>query len=282
MNKLQYDSFYKFLVSVGIILITAPIIGIYYYFTGTYDIIITQEEFSQLSEFSLQSLNNRMAISKIISIFFPWICFFLIVFGISCVIYGCIKWHKIQTDLDEQTHLDTVMKRLNAEKLTPSEVAESKINEVFEDSEISSGESNVLPSRKQAIIRGFQIEDMFFKYISKKLHKDYDIQQNIRVGDKEYDIVAISKRNGTDYVFEIKAWNNSITNSLYRHTLQRLKIAAENYGQLSNRKYIAKLVIVSQPQYIKEFREHFDRILNNPKNNFDCEVEYYTEEQLSK
>lgn len=282
MNKLQYDSFYKFLVSVGIILITAPIIGIYYYFTGTDDILITQEEFAQLSEFSLQSLNNRMAISRIISSIFPWFCFLLMAFGIFCVIYGCIKWHKIQTDLDEQTHLDTVMKRLNAEKLTPSEVAESKINEAFEDGEISSSESNVLPSRKQAIIRGFQIEDMFFKYISKKLHKNYDIQQNIRVGDKEYDIVAISKRNGTDYVFEIKAWNNSITHSLYRNTLQRLKIAAENYGQLSNRKYIAKLVIVSQPQYIEEFKEHFGRILNNPKNNFDCDIEYYTEEQLSK
>ncbi len=45
MDKLQYDSFYKFLVSIGAILIATPVIGIYQLFTGSYDIIISEQEY---------------------------------------------------------------------------------------------------------------------------------------------------------------------------------------------------------------------------------------------
>jgi hypothetical protein len=42
MDKLQYDSLYKFLVSIGAILIVAPIIGVFYLLTGSYDILISE------------------------------------------------------------------------------------------------------------------------------------------------------------------------------------------------------------------------------------------------
>lgn len=283
MNKLQYDSFYKFLVSVGIILITAPIIGIYYYFTGTNDILITQEEFAQLSEYSLQSLNNRMTISKIISSIFPWFCFVLMAFGILCVIYGCYKWHKIQADLDEQTHLDTVMKRINAQKLTPSEVAERTVNEIIEDNENSSDTPPYTPSRHQeAIMRSFKIEKLFFNYIYKKQHKLYDVQQNIRVGSFEYDVIAVSKTTNTDYIYEIKVWNNLVTKAYNLRTLQQLKNATQNYLTTTKRNCITKLIIVTQQNYVNEFKKYFDRVDTNLDSGYEIEIEYYTEEQLSK
>lgn len=282
MNKLQYDSFYKFLVSVGIILITAPIIGIYYYFTGTNDILITQEEFAQLSEYSLQSLNNRMTISKIISSIFPWFCFVLMFFGILCVIYGCYKWHKIQADLDEQTHLDTVMKRINAQKLTPSEVAERTVNEVLEDTKESSDTITFAASKhREAILRSFKIEELFFNYTCKKLHKLYDVQRNIRVGSLDYDVIAVSKTTNTDYIYEIKAWNSPIP-AAYSRTLRTLKEATQNYLITTKRNCITKLIIVARADNIDEFRKRFERI--DTKLDDGCEIitEFYTEEQLSK
>ena len=30
MDKLQYDSFYKFMVSAGVVLVAAPLVGLYY------------------------------------------------------------------------------------------------------------------------------------------------------------------------------------------------------------------------------------------------------------
>lgn len=50
MDKLQYDSFYKFIVSVGIVLIVAPLFCLHYLVSGSYDIIMTQEEANNLSD----------------------------------------------------------------------------------------------------------------------------------------------------------------------------------------------------------------------------------------
>ena len=50
MDKLQYDSFYKFIVSIGIVLIVAPLFCLHYLVSGSYDIIMTQEEANNLSE----------------------------------------------------------------------------------------------------------------------------------------------------------------------------------------------------------------------------------------
>ena len=36
MDKLQYDSFYKFIVSVGIVLIVAPLFCLHYLVSGEY------------------------------------------------------------------------------------------------------------------------------------------------------------------------------------------------------------------------------------------------------
>lgn len=284
MNKLQYDSFYKFIVSVGIILITAPILGIYYYFTGSNDILITRQEFSELSDFSLQALNNRMTISRIISIIFPCICFILIALGLVCIIYGCIKWHKIQADLDEQTHLDTFMKRINAQQLTPTEIAERTINEVIEDNNDSSSSTSVISHQQQeAIMRGFRMEKLYYDYLYRHQRKFYDIKQNIRVGSKEYDIVAVSKLTNTDYLYEIKAWN-SLNPQAIHHQITSQKIISKmeedslNYIKVTKRNCIYKLVIITSKKYVNETNMLVSKILNN---SYEFEIECYSEDQLS-
>lgn len=60
MDKLQYDSFYKFIVSVGIVLIVAPLFCLHYLVSGSYDIIMTQEEANNLSEISSDFLSIKI------------------------------------------------------------------------------------------------------------------------------------------------------------------------------------------------------------------------------
>ena len=51
MDKLQYDSFYKFLVSLGIVLITLPIFVLLYILNADY-ILISQNDYNNLSAIS--------------------------------------------------------------------------------------------------------------------------------------------------------------------------------------------------------------------------------------
>ena len=58
MDKLQYDSFHKFMVSLGIILITLPIVA-YIFLIKSEPIILSQNDFNTLSTFSLKNISEK-------------------------------------------------------------------------------------------------------------------------------------------------------------------------------------------------------------------------------
>ena len=129
MDKLQYDSFYKFLVSLGIILIAAPVLCLYFVVNNQEQLLISQNEYEALSEASLFLLQEREKILGTIYNVLPWVLPILFACGIFCLIYGGFKWKTIQDEIDEQTHLKTVEQRTNVEKMSLPEVVEKAISE---------------------------------------------------------------------------------------------------------------------------------------------------------
>lgn len=57
MDKLQYDSFYKFLVSLGIVLITLPGLAFLYLLNTDYE-LISQVDYDNLSHISIQRIQH--------------------------------------------------------------------------------------------------------------------------------------------------------------------------------------------------------------------------------
>jgi hypothetical protein len=57
MDKLQYDSFYKFLVSLGMLLITLPVLAFLYVLNMDCK-IISQSDYDNLSQISIQRIQN--------------------------------------------------------------------------------------------------------------------------------------------------------------------------------------------------------------------------------
>lgn len=130
MNKLQYDSFYKFIVSIGTLIIAAPVLGIHFLFTGSYDILISEQEYLKLSKISLEFLQRREKLIHVIFIALPYVFFGLIAVGLFCIIWGGIKWYNIQkTLLDESLQLDVDEKRHKINILNASEIAEKAVKE---------------------------------------------------------------------------------------------------------------------------------------------------------
>lgn len=111
MEKLQYDSFYKFLVSLGIVLITLPILALLYILNANY-ILISQNDYNNLSAISLQSLQTHEHILHFVQMIIPIISIPLIVIGIILIIIGSYKWYGIQKELDQQIKSDTITKKL--------------------------------------------------------------------------------------------------------------------------------------------------------------------------
>ena len=55
MGKLQYDSFYKFIVSVGFLLIVAPVFLLHFWMSGIYDSAITQQDLEALAPSAIKT-----------------------------------------------------------------------------------------------------------------------------------------------------------------------------------------------------------------------------------
>lgn len=58
MDKLQYDSFYKFLVSLGMLLITLPVLAFLYVLNMDCK-LISQSDYDNLSQISIQRIQNN-------------------------------------------------------------------------------------------------------------------------------------------------------------------------------------------------------------------------------
>lgn len=213
MDKLQYDSFYKLIVSVGIVLIVAPIFCLHFLVSGSYDIIMTQEEANSLSKISSDFLSIKIKYVQNIFKYLPTFCILFIIIGAFFIAWGCLKWFQIQKNLDQITELDLEEKELHIQNMSAQEIAEKIINEDIENYEKTSGDSQITSFNLTAsarIRKAFEIEDACYSYLKIKLKRKYKVHQNVKVGNCEYDIIASSKYNNIDLLYEIKYWNNPV------------------------------------------------------------------------
>ena len=226
MDKLQYDSFYKFLVSLGMLLITLPVLAFLYVLNMDCK-LINQSDYDNLSQISIQRIQNNENLLDFTTTIMPVASIVLIVTGLTLIIIGCCKWYSIQKELDEQIKSDTITKKINATQLSSSESVEKAANEISAEQNAS---TNVSSDR---VVKYMQIEDKCYNYFSNKFSHRYLLKQNLRIGRFEYDIIALSKRTKNDLIFEIKYWTvNTITNNRLEHLISNVKSMRDNYKSI--------------------------------------------------
>lgn len=245
MDKLQYDSFYKFIVSVGIVLIVAPLFCLHYLVSGSYDIIMTQEEANNLSEISSDFLSIKIQYVQNIFKYLPIICIVFIIVGVIFTFWGCLKWLQIQKTLDQITKLDLEEKELHIQSMSAQEIAEKVINEDIENHENSNSDSQITPSNSTTssrIRKAFEIEDACYSYLKNKLKRKYNVHQNVKVGNCDYDIIASSKYNNIDLLYEIKYWNNPVSKATLARLVNQIEKQGISYENTAHRNFLNILV----------------------------------------
>lgn len=278
MDKLQYDSFYKFMVSVGVVLIAAPLFGLYYLLCNGNQILITKDKFEALSSTSIIFVHQRDQTILCILKVLPWILCGLILLGLVCLIYGGIKWHSVQKEIDKQTKLTTQTQELNLQKMTPLEIASKAIEETSDEQEENVKTQAEISFEKTRILKAIEIENLCYKYICKQFSSNYDIQQNVKFGKYCCDIVAVSKIDRIDYIFEIKHWNRRPTLSLFYKLIERMKVMKTDYKNISHRDCKCILMIITIEECKEDMQVYCNKYLNNHPLSFDIFVK--TEEDL--
>ncbi len=283
MEKLQYDSFYKFLVSLGAVLIATPMLGFYYLLTGNYFAVTSIDNFNNLTCVSQNIVLKQQEVLKVVVEFMPPVLGSLIVIGFFCILYGAIKWRSIQIELDEQTRLDTKIKYANYTQLSPTEILEKAVKELDEDkSEIEAAIPTPFYYKNGESIRKYlDIERRFFNEIVKQLSNCYDVKQNVRIGSYELDIIAISRQDSFDLIYEIKYYKTSDNANSLRQALAALSKSGAMYEQTSHR-HVRMFLIVVCPKEFMEKNKLSCMTIRESENFQHINVEVHSEDSLKK
>ena len=301
MNKLQSDSFYKFLVSAGIILIIFPIIALGFFFNSEI-LILSQNEFDNLSEHSLRAICQKENILHFIITIFPFVACGLFLFGVGLLIYGCYKWSKIQNHLDEQVEFDTTIKKINAKKMSAEEIvnkasfevseteAPFDIDPVINDSNPKSGidekdnykakSQDICNSHLNHIFDYMKVEHMCFMEIKGQYRKRYNLQNNVKINNMEYDFIAVSKYDNIDIIFEVKYLRSIPASLAISNMLYRLTKAGVNYENSAHRNFRLTLIIVTPKKNIDLIKNRINQMQNENDIHAPIKIEYFVEEEL--
>lgn len=268
MKQIQYDTFYKFIVSIGIILIITPILGFHYILSGSYDIIISADEYAKLSSVSLKIMENKSNLLFFIYYIFPFILFTLLIAGIICLYWGGKRWAFIQKKLDKQIDYNLEKDRI-AIKMSLSEIVNNTMHEVDETLENNTNDESVASINlvesndyRTRLINAFQAEDKCFTLIRTELSSTHTISRNIKVNGMEYDIIATSERYDYDNLYEIKYWTR-ISSLTLKTVLERIQKAGDNYEQTLGRKFQFILMIVLPSENAEQLKTQIEKIIHN-------------------
>lgn len=285
MDKLQYDSLYKFLVSLGIILIALPIAALAYLLNGD-PILISQTDFNELSEYSQQIIGYRNSLTSYFVDIFPWFCGIFMCLGVFLLGYGIYKWKAVQKNLDKKLDAEATMQTLSLMEMSSKEVDDKVEAEVKEDVSAETVEASSPTSTDDHLSRMNkykEIEDLCYNYFNARYSKNYSFKRNIRMGKYHYDFIGVSQSDNIDLIIEVKYWRNSseISRRLF-DVFHRIYDAGVNYEMIAHRNFRIIVVVITSKEQLPQLECLVESRLQRmaTENNGKFEIKCIAEEAL--
>lgn len=262
MEKIEYSDLNKFLVSVGVALMTISILIIWLFFREPFDLLIQKDNLENLTEVAKSIIISRQGQVNQLLCFIPWVSLFLFFLGLVSLIVGLVRWWKKQLLLDERDLLTNKKLKKELEKLSEREVvfkAETEYKETVEEPAIT---TTTETTKKEEFVKSYlQVEQIISDKIKLFFSDKYRVLNNYRLKQFEYDIIlnAPLQQDG-DKIIEIKYYPSGAKSQYIRETLIRLEIA-KKYYQETMQKDVKPILLIVLPEdkynlsEIEEFKE---------------------------
>lgn len=262
MEKIKYDSLYKFIVSIGIAIIVFPFMFMVWIFNFNDIVIISNNEINQLTE-TAQNIIHLEQNYKYIILSHPIICSFIVsiivLSGGAIVLYGIKQWKdKVQKYEDKSRELSNKILEIKLRNLTPEEKEEKVKEEIKENTQENKAVNKETKSNSQAkIINRTQIKKYMEiqNYLYDKIRKEFDnykVVEEVKLGKQRYDCIALKTGDELyDYIFEIKYFSsaNSIKGKIRDMEIQMLNLEC---AYIENTKRIAKPILIIMVERITD------------------------------
>lgn len=267
MKYLEFDSLYKFVISVGIIFILSPLVVFYLLFNKNIDLLISKEEFAKLTQTSQEIIiiKQKLFLDLINSHKYYIIAGFAMTIGLALIAFGIYGWRKAQWQVDLKSILEN--EKLKNEIGISTEEKRIKIEEEI------SNDKRILGNTKSSTVHEYmEIEKKLFSRINNQFGDTHEVVQNVKIGTFEYDIIATSKYLfKKDYIFEVKYIKENINDQWIKNVFEKIVNQTDCYSENTNRIPYRILIIVTENENYNMVNDKIKRI--DKRNNFKIIVE---------
>ncbi len=277
LEKAEYSDLYKFLTSVGILVIGLSIILPWLFLRDQLAVQVMSEDYegmlSASQELTLEKLRLIKLSLSVIVVMSPTL-FFL---GIILTAYGIRRWNVKQRGIDELDQLELAEKRAQVRPLEKSEYqskAQAEVNsesrEVEEAKPVTSTvdgsepQSTVEPIPSDALANQLiEVEAILFDRFIDYNSFDYRIQRNVKLANRyEVDMLlaAYNTSKHVDKLIEIKYFQNRLNMDTVVAARDELAKTMRYYNASTRRSVQSILILVyrtgiSTPDELNRFKE---------------------------
>ena len=173
MDKLQYDSLYKFFISLGIVMIALPLAVGAYLITSD-PILISQAEYDALSQYSKQVLVYKEMVTSMLQNIYPWLAPIFILLGVALICHGIIKWRPVQNNIDKKLNSEATIQELQLMEMTSKEIDNKVKSEIQEDisADTTAANGSITDIKESQIIKYKEIEETCYGSVISKYSKE--------------------------------------------------------------------------------------------------------------
>jgi hypothetical protein len=286
--KVEYGDFYKFMSSVGIVLIGLTFLVPWLFLREPFGLLTKQQDLFLLTPIAQTILQERQElISNLIHII-PW--YSLIVFGSGVIILVCGAykwWSKTQKMQDELSQLEKRKKQLELIALTPEEVKEKRLEDAKAEL-VDETRADLVEDTK--VVKDFfdsavGIEEKIVELFKLCLPDHYEVLTNQLLGSHVLFDIVLRKKSPSymDFIVDVKYIRRGFKYDWLRESVLRIYYSSLFYQRETNRDATSVLLIVAPEDTLSNIRTlDYKKRLNQEiiRLGGRAFVIFYTEQQV--
>lgn len=240
--KFEFGDLYKFVVSLGVVLISLAVLAPWLFLKEPFDLFRSEAELKTVTQVARDTIQNRQEAVAFVLRFIPWFSLVAFVCGVAFIYIGLKRWLANQVLLDEQTKIEVELKKTALRDATKDEIEASNERKADEQEAVPRATP---PNRKINGAIYAEIEAKVTHRLQEIYHKKFDVEANKMIGGVELDVLLRGRSMLTkDYIIEVKYIRRGFNYGWLKESFLKSIYARTIYSQLTKRFPNSVLLIV--------------------------------------
>lgn len=276
----EYEDFYKFIVSIGIGLLSLAVLVPWLFLKEPFDLLTPEADIQTLTPIAQSIIQERQTLIRQIIELMPYFSISSSGLGLVMIVLGgMLWWRKGQKVQDEMQQVNLALMRQQLETATREEVEDARI----EEAKLEYSDPNVID---EVVTKVATIEEELTNKLKRCYASVFYVLANQRLGDTIFDIILLSRdRFRKSLILELKYAGKEFNYGWLRRGALQLSNKNRLYQLDANQIPISILLVVAPEKVLSatdtsSYAERIvrDRVFRKGKSR----ILFLAEEELEK